>query len=278
MHIVTGWRHQGNKNVMQPAMRQPDASYYVQQHATINWLPPEWDLNICLNNICYSTHKNRRVFQRDGASWQPNIQETRLNCEVSHTKDYSRLVLNCSSDKLHALHSSLKKKLHYTQLAQDAKEHKTENRRQTRCGGRRWSPFGGVRRFFPPPSARAKSCFSTVSYPIMTLHTANFTFMHPWTSHFSCGNSKVATAIVCNLDPNYAPEGCRVSGITPSGYSVRGWRGQLLWLPSGVPSPHRCADITQLFSYVTTVTLTGCRNTQLTASDRRRPPGGGYVQ
>ena len=46
------------------------------------------------------------------------IKKTPLNCEgkseVSHTKDYSRLVLNCSSDKFHMLHSSLKKKLHYT--------------------------------------------------------------------------------------------------------------------------------------------------------------------
>ena len=38
--------------------------------------------------------------------------------------------------------------------------------------------------------------------------------------------------------------------MTPSGYLVGGWQGQLLWPPSGVPSPHRCKDITQLFGYV----------------------------
>jgi hypothetical protein len=97
---------------MQPAMRQPDACYYVQQQATINWLPPEKDLSICLNNICYLTHKNRRALRRDGASWRRNVRKktkrTRLTCErncyLSHTKNYSWLVLNCYSDKSHMLH------------------------------------------------------------------------------------------------------------------------------------------------------------------------------
>ena len=101
--------------------------------------------------------------------------------------------------------------------------------------------------------------------------------MHPCTSHCLL-TAQLQQQFVCNLDPHYAPEGCRVSWTVPGGYLVRGWQGQLLWPPSGVPRSHRCADITQLFSYVTRVTLTGFRNTQLIASDRWRPPGGGYVQ
>ena len=41
----------------------------------------------------------------------------------------------CSSDKFNTLHPSRKKELHYTSLAEDAKEHKTEKRWQTQCGG-----------------------------------------------------------------------------------------------------------------------------------------------